>query len=124
MVKGIVVLLIISAVILIALNSISILAINSSKDKSIDLNLKEVSDDEDSFDEIEKEIPITGTALERASATALEYIGEGRVTDSEMGDEDGYYEIEITLDNNNQVDVHLDKNFNVISTEWENEDDD
>ena len=59
-----------------------------------------------------------------ASAAALAYIGEGRVTDSELGDEEGYYEIEITLNNGNQVDVHLDKNFNVLSTEWEDDNDD
>jgi uncharacterized membrane protein YkoI len=63
------------------------------------------------------DVPITGTALERASTAALEYIGEGRVTGSEVGDEEGYYEIEITLDNGRQVDVHLDEAFNVLSQE-------
>jgi uncharacterized membrane protein YkoI len=67
----------------------------------------------------EEDIPITGNALEKASLAALDYIGEGEVTDSEIGDEEGYYEIEITLNNGNEVDVHLDKNFNVLSTEYE-----
>jgi len=67
----------------------------------------------------EPDVAITGTPLELASAAALEYIGEGRVTDSEIGDEEGYYEIEITLDNGDEVDVHLDQNYNVLSTEWE-----
>ncbi len=61
--------------------------------------------------------PITGDALDQASAAALKYIGEGRVTDTEVGDEEGYYEIEITLDNGRQVDVHLDETFNVLSEE-------
>lgn len=59
--------------------------------------------------------PITGDALVQASAAALEFVGEGRVTDTEVGDEEGYYEIEITLDDGSQVDVHLDENFNVLS---------
>jgi uncharacterized membrane protein YkoI len=67
----------------------------------------------------EEDVAITGTPLEQASAAALAHIGEGRVTDSEIGDEEGYYEIEITLDNGDEVDVHLDQDFNVLSTEWD-----
>jgi uncharacterized membrane protein YkoI len=63
------------------------------------------------------DVPITGTALEQASAAALEYIGEGRVTGTEIGDEEGYYEVEITKDNGRQVDVHLDEAFNILSQE-------
>ena len=59
--------------------------------------------------------PITGPALEQASQTALDYVGQGRVTGTEVGDEEGYYEIEVTLDNGRQVDVHLDQEFNVLS---------
>jgi uncharacterized membrane protein YkoI len=70
-----------------------------------------------SIEDEEVDEPITGTALERASQAALDYIGEGRVTDSEIGDEEGYYEIEITLDDGDEVDVHLDENFNVLSVE-------
>ena len=64
-----------------------------------------------------EDTPITGEALERASQAALDYLGEGRVTDAEIGDEEGYYEIEVTLDNGRQVDVHLDENFNVLGQE-------
>lgn len=63
------------------------------------------------------DIPITGDALEQASTVALEYIGEGRVTETEVGDEEGYYEVEITRDNGREVDVHLDEAFNVIGHE-------
>jgi uncharacterized membrane protein YkoI len=63
------------------------------------------------------DVPITGAALEQASAAALEYLGEGRVTETEVGDEEGYYEVEVTLDDGRQVDVHLDEAFNILSTE-------
>jgi uncharacterized membrane protein YkoI len=59
--------------------------------------------------------PITGTPLERASAAALEHTGEGRVTETEVGDEESYYEVEVTLDNGRETDVQLDKGFNVVS---------
>ncbi len=58
--------------------------------------------------------PITGSALARASAAALDFTGGGRVTGSEIGDEEGYYEVEVTRADGGQVDVHLDRNFNVL----------
>jgi uncharacterized membrane protein YkoI len=61
------------------------------------------------------EEPITGTALENASAAALEETGGGRVTETEVGDEEGYYEVEVTRADGSQVDVHLDRDFNVMS---------
>jgi uncharacterized membrane protein YkoI len=63
------------------------------------------------------EAPITGEALQEASDAALEHTGEGRVTETEVGDEDSYYEVEVTLDDGSQVDVQLDENFNVVSDE-------
>ena len=65
----------------------------------------------------EVDIPVTGLDLERATAAALAQIGEGRVTASEVGDEESYYEIEVTLDNGRQIDVQLDDHFKVVSTE-------
>ena len=65
--------------------------------------------------------PVTGPALARASAAALASTGGGRVTQTEVGDEDGYYEIEVTLAGGGQVDVHLDKAFNVISNQPDSE---
>jgi hypothetical protein len=59
--------------------------------------------------------PITGAALERASTAALAHTGEGRVTETEVGDEESYYEVEVTLDDGSQVDVQLDEQFNVVS---------
>ncbi len=128
--KGLALLLIISLVVLLVVNSTFILANSTSlsssnykSERSI-LNLVKLNyEDNSKNDENEREVPITGTHLERASAVSLEYIGEGRVTDSEIGDEEGYYEIEITT-NDGEVDVHLDENFNILSTEWEDEEDD
>ena len=63
------------------------------------------------------EPPITGGALEKATAAALAHTGGGRVTETEVGDEDSYYEVEVTLDDGRQVDVQLDKQFNVVGSE-------
>lgn len=60
--------------------------------------------------------PITGDALDKASAAALDHLGEGRVSETEVGDEDSYYEVEVTLDDGSQVDVQLDESFNVVTT--------
>ncbi|MEO7571595.1 MAG: hypothetical protein ABIX10_04095, partial [Acidimicrobiales bacterium] len=42
--------------------------------------------------------PISGTDLDKASAAALEHTGEGRVSETEVDDEESYYEVEVTLD--------------------------
>jgi uncharacterized membrane protein YkoI len=65
--------------------------------------------------------PITGSALDHATAAALEHTGGGRVTGTEVGDEESYYEVEVTLDGGRQVDVQLDKSFNVVSSEGDRE---
>jgi hypothetical protein len=62
------------------------------------------------------EQPITGDALDRASRAALEHTGEGRVTETEVGDEESYYEVEVTLEDGSQVDVQLDENFRVVGS--------
>jgi hypothetical protein len=61
------------------------------------------------------ETPITGQALQRAKAVALAAVGGGKVTDSEVGDEEGAYEVEVTRADGSQVDVHLDRGFHVIN---------
>ena len=62
-----------------------------------------------------------GANIEKAKSVALEKVN-GRVTGTEVGDEEGYYEVEITRDDGSQVDVHLDKNFNVLGTPADHED--
>ena len=69
------------------------------------------------------EVPITGDALVRASEVALEFTGGGEVTETEQGDEDSFYEVEVTLDDGNQIDVQLDEDFNVVGSEADGTDD-
>ena len=57
---------------------------------------------------------ISGQALDRASAAALDHTGGGKVAETEAGDEEGAYEVEVTRSDGSQVDVHLDHQFNVI----------
>lgn len=61
--------------------------------------------------------PITGVELEQASDAALSHLGEGRVTETEVGDEESLYEVEVTLDDGSQVDVQLDESFAVVGVE-------
>ncbi|HEX4867022.1 MAG TPA: hypothetical protein VFV32_05290 [Acidimicrobiales bacterium] len=69
------------------------------------------------LDDDATDTPIQGPALEKASAAALAHTGEGRVTETEVGDEESYYEVEVTLDDGTQVDVQLDEQFQVVSDE-------
>ena len=61
-----------------------------------------------------------GANIEKAKSVALDHVS-GRVTGTEVGDEEGYYEVEVTKDDGSQVDVHLDKNFNILSTPADHE---
>ena len=70
-------------------------------------------------DAAEVDVAITGIDLDKASAAALAHTGEGRVTGTEVGDEESYYEIEVTLEDGRQVDVQLDESFAVVGTEGE-----
>lgn len=63
------------------------------------------------------DIAITGPDLDRASTIALDFTGEGRVTATEIEDEESYYEVEVTLDDGREVDVQLDESFNVVGTD-------
>jgi uncharacterized membrane protein YkoI len=72
--------------------------------------------DDDSTDKA-----ITGAALDRAKAVALDHTGGGKVTGTEAGDEEGAYEVEVTRADGSQVDVHLDKSFKVIDSSADGE---
>ena len=63
------------------------------------------------------ERPIRGNALDRASAAALEHAGGGRVTETEVGDEESRYEVEVTRADGSQIDVQLDRGFQVVGAE-------
>jgi uncharacterized membrane protein YkoI len=69
----------------------------------------------------DSEAPIQGSALDKASAAALEHTGGGRVTETEVGDEESLYEVEVTRDDGSQVDVQLDRGFNVVGGEADDE---
>jgi uncharacterized membrane protein YkoI len=70
----------------------------------------------------EADQPITGgTALDKASAAALKSTGGGQVTETEVGDEESYYEVEVTRDDGSQVDVQLDRSFNVVGSSADEE---
>jgi uncharacterized membrane protein YkoI len=70
------------------------------------------------------EQPITGSALDKAEAAALAETGDGTVTETETGDEESLYEVEVTLDDGSQVDVQLDRNFDVVGSEADDEGED
>ena len=70
-----------------------------------------------SSDDDATERPITGDALDKATAAALAHTGGGEVTDTEVGDEESRYEVEVTLDDGSQVDVQLDADFQVVGSE-------
>ncbi len=58
--------------------------------------------------------PITGKALDQASTAALKANGGGTVTETEVGDEESYYQVEVTKADGSQVDVQLDRGFNLV----------
>ena len=64
---------------------------------------------------------ISGQALDRASAAALQATGGGKVTETEVGDEESYYEVEVTRDDGSQVDVQLDRGFEVVGSDGDSE---
>jgi uncharacterized membrane protein YkoI len=61
--------------------------------------------------------PLTGSALDKASAAALKHTGGGRVVETEIGDDGAAYGVEIRRADGSQVEVSLDANFNVIGGE-------
>jgi uncharacterized membrane protein YkoI len=67
------------------------------------------------------ERPIAGAALDRASAAALDHTGGGRVTETETGDEESFYEVEVTRADGSQVDVQLDRDFKVVGSEGDDD---
>jgi uncharacterized membrane protein YkoI len=69
----------------------------------------------------DSETPITGPELEQASAAALAHTGGGRVSQTEVGDEESYYQVEVTLDDGSQVDVQLNRDFSVVSDKADSE---
>jgi hypothetical protein len=67
------------------------------------------------------DVALTGDALQKASGAALAETGGGRVTGTEVGDEESYYEVEVTRADGSQVDVQLDENFAVVGSKSDSE---
>jgi hypothetical protein len=65
--------------------------------------------------------PLTGSALDQATAAALDHTGGGTVIETEAGDDGAAYGVEVRLDDGRVVEVELDENFRVIGQE--NDDD-
>jgi uncharacterized membrane protein YkoI len=66
----------------------------------------------------EDDRPLTGRALERAKAAALEHVGEGTVVETEAGgDGAASYEVGVRLADGSEVELQLDKSFEVIGSE-------
>jgi uncharacterized membrane protein YkoI len=92
-------------------------------DITTDSGEKEVKIDQQgqviSVEDEETDVPITGSALGKAKAAALAVVCEGdpscdaRVTDTEVGDEESYYEVEVQY-NGKEIDVQLDESFNFV----------
>ncbi len=60
--------------------------------------------------------PLTGSALDEASAAALAHTGGGTVIESEAGDDGAAYGVEIRLDDGRVVEVAVDAGFRVIGS--------
>ncbi len=65
---------------------------------------------------------VSQDGLDQASRVALDAVGSGKVTETEVNDEEAYYEIEITKPDGSQVDVAVDEDFNVVGQEVDGED--
>ena len=64
----------------------------------------------------DSEAPIPASALDQASAAALAEV-DGTVSETEVGDEESYYEVEVTRADGGEVDVQLDRDFDVVGQE-------
>jgi uncharacterized membrane protein YkoI len=60
---------------------------------------------------------LTGTTRDRAEAAALAATGGGTVLETEIGDGNAAYGVEVRLPDGRQVEVNLDKTFNVVGQE-------
>ena len=74
-----------------------------------------------SADDDTQDRPIPASELEQAEQAALAETGGGKVTETEVDDEESKYEVEVTLDDGTQVDVQLDEDFQVVGTEGDDD---
>jgi uncharacterized membrane protein YkoI len=65
----------------------------------------------------DRDSELTGPTRDRAVATALDATGGGTVLETEVGDDNAAYGVEVRLPDGRQVEVNLDKSFKVIGQE-------
>ena len=71
----------------------------------------------------DSEEQVTSPEADKAKSAAIAAVGGGTVTEVERDDgDDGYgtsgvYEVEVTRDGSNQLEVHLDGDYNVVGQE-------
>jgi hypothetical protein len=70
---------------------------------------------------VDIDLPLVGGDYERASAAALKHVGGGTVTETEVPGFGGGREVEVRLPDGRQVEVNLDRGFNVIGTELDDD---
>lgn len=73
--------------------------------------------------ETDDDMPITGDALDKATAAALAETGGGEVIETEIEDEEVPYEVEVLLEDGTVMEVELDSDFQVVSVEEDDIDD-
>ena len=78
----------------------------------------------DSSGDDSADVALTGTDLSRASEAALAETGGGEVVDSEVEGEESGFEVEVNLSDGRQIEVQLDANFAVVSSDVNDEGDD
>jgi hypothetical protein len=61
--------------------------------------------------------PLTGSAMEKATAAALQHTRGGTVIETEAGDDGAAYGVEIRLEDGRVVEIGLDANFQIIGQE-------
>ena len=71
----------------------------------------------------DEEQPLTGAARDRAVAAALRHTGGGTVTETETGEDGAAYEVEVRLADGRQVEVGLDRSFDIVSEEADDDGD-
>jgi uncharacterized membrane protein YkoI len=65
------------------------------------------------------EAPITGDAYAQATKVALGFTGGGKVTQTHLADQEGYYQVEVTMPDGRQTDVNMDQTFKILGTKTE-----
>lgn len=60
---------------------------------------------------------VTGPDAEKAKSAALAAVGGGTVTEVERDDGNGAFEVEVERGDGSQVEVHLDRDLNVVGQE-------